>query len=139
MPNINVEISEGLMRAVRIRCAEEGLTQKDFVLRALVRDAGEVEALNDGTGAGNVRAGVAESVGQEAGKPRGRKPAAKPGRSTKGTTAGDRGPDNRPVERDQSNPKSDSLRSGHDTKNCRIYRCGQCSALGVKNPIRGLK
>ncbi len=38
MPNINVEVSEGLLRSVRIRCAQEGMSQKDFVLRALLRD-----------------------------------------------------------------------------------------------------
>jgi hypothetical protein len=27
---------------------------------------------------------------------------------------------------------------GHDSKACRLYGCGQCRALGVKNKTRGL-
>jgi hypothetical protein len=26
----------------------------------------------------------------------------------------------------------------HDPKGCRLYGCGMCKALGIKNPKRGL-
>lgn len=35
MPNINVEISDDLLKQIRIRCAEENVSQKDWVPRVL--------------------------------------------------------------------------------------------------------
>jgi len=31
VPNINVEVSDELLKAIRIRCAEENMTQKDWL------------------------------------------------------------------------------------------------------------
>ena len=35
VPNLNVEISDELLKAIRIRCAEQDVSQKDWVPRAL--------------------------------------------------------------------------------------------------------
>jgi hypothetical protein len=32
-----------------------------------------------------------------------------------------------------------ALERGHDVKNCRVYHCGRCEGLGVKDANRGLK
>lgn len=38
-----------------------------------------------------------------------------------------------------SSPTPATKLAGHDTKNCRVYRCGQCKVLGVKDKGRGLE
>jgi hypothetical protein len=35
MPNINVEVSEELLKAVRLTCVHEGVTQRDWIARVL--------------------------------------------------------------------------------------------------------
>lgn len=38
-----------------------------------------------------------------------------------------------------SSPTPATKLAGHDTKSCRVYRCGQCKGLGVKDKGRGLE
>jgi hypothetical protein len=56
VPNINVEITDELLKAIRIRCAEEGMTQKDwvpmFLAEALGMGSVEVSAAGGGDAIG---------------------------------------------------------------------------------------
>lgn len=40
MPNLNIEISEELLRAIRVKCAQEGVFQKDWVVQVLEKGVG---------------------------------------------------------------------------------------------------
>jgi hypothetical protein len=60
MPNLNVEISEELLKAIRVKCAEEGLAQKDWVPEALRK-----AAVRNGE---SIRAGKARGKARTSGK-----------------------------------------------------------------------
>lgn len=56
VPNLNIEVSDELLKAIRIRCAEENVAQKDWVPRVLVealrRSGAEAGAAGGGDAAG---------------------------------------------------------------------------------------
>jgi hypothetical protein len=57
MPNLNIEISDELLRDIRIRCAIEGVAQKDWVPRVLAEVLGREPAVGIAAGGGDA-AGV---------------------------------------------------------------------------------
>jgi hypothetical protein len=72
MPNINVEITDELLKAIRIKCAEENVAQKDWVPRVLADALGL-----DSAGVGTAGAGDAAGAGRVGGVPNPQKAGAK--------------------------------------------------------------
>src|SRR6266850_2337345 len=58
MPNLNVVVSEELLKAIRVKCAEDGVAQKDWVPEVLGKAAG----VRDGSGRAGKRSGKALRV-----------------------------------------------------------------------------
>jgi hypothetical protein len=48
VPNLNIAISDELLKAIRVACAETGETQAQFIARLLVEDISGDEAGRDG-------------------------------------------------------------------------------------------
>jgi hypothetical protein len=61
MPNINIEVSEELLKAIRVRCAETGVLQKDLVNEILTKEVGDGQGGDSqerpGTSGASIRTG----------------------------------------------------------------------------------
>jgi hypothetical protein len=69
MPHINVELSVGLLKAMKLRCVESGERQKHFVVRILEEACyGEVRVYGGDVGEGQVQGrGLQEMRGEREG------------------------------------------------------------------------
>src|ERR1700674_1815733 len=70
MPNINVKVDEEVLRAVRLKCAAEDISQQEFVIRALVNEASGIkpESRVKGESDGDDERGAEGGGGQDHGK-----------------------------------------------------------------------
>ena len=119
MPNLNIPVSEELLRAVNMAALKAGLNQKQFVVKVLE------EVVNDGprTKGDGVEADVPM---RESGVPK----SGSEGREPRNRI--DRVPEtgSPKVRRDVGHT--------HDAKTCRVYGCLQCRVAGVKDELRGI-
>jgi len=120
-------LEDGLMKAVKLAAFTAGKSQREFVIGIL-----EKEVLY-------VSNGVSDRVREDAGD-------STAGRGTRKTRTGNietpEGVGKTPAKERSKTGPGERLKSGvggHDTKHCRVYRCGRCSGLGVKDAQRGLK
>ena len=128
-------VSEEEMKVIRLRAAESGQTIRDYVLGKC--GGRNVEAVEAGkSGSGPDAAGKANSV---------RRVAKRASDVRRKDEAGDV-----PVAETSHGGGTgfgtDTEKVGmvhqtkeHEVKSCRIYKCGQCSALGHKDKNRGLE
>lgn len=116
MPNINIPIPDDLLKKIRVACAKDGFTQKEWVVARLE------EAVN-----GKVRAkrGVVQEAQVQG--PEVRSMREEPGpEERKGN----------PVARREA--EVHGIRQEHVVRECRVYGCGLCKATGMKDAGRGL-
>ena len=137
MANLLVkEISSELLREVNYAASGVGLTQREWVLKVLMEAVEHGVSRDAKAIAGEVskrKAGVQERGAQL------RERSLEKGTDVGGATS-DRatGVVMQQVRKDSTTPAGRPDGDGHPTKTCRIYRCGQCAALGVKDKNRGL-
>jgi plasmid stability protein len=115
-------VDEGLKRAVRVAAASAGLSEKDWVVMTISA------ALKQG-GGNSHRGPEPENVVAYT-------------RPRKGRATGVVGKVSAAVEAPSSTVGSSptiATRPEHDTSACRLYACGTCKVLGVKDAGRGLK
>jgi hypothetical protein len=111
MPNLNIAVSEELLRAVNHAALDAGETQKAWVTRVVKEAANEGEQVQSEVNGGDSDVRVREGV------------------SVSGEEDGVQGGG---VEREAE------VAVGHEFRKCRVYGCGQCRAAGVMDSARGI-
>jgi hypothetical protein len=102
-------LDEGLMRAVKLKSAEMGLTQREWVVEVL---------------------GVAVGYGKEDGKV---------GKYQAPSKVSPKVVNDREEIAEFIAASPIVVNRDHDPKSCRVHRCGMCAVAGVKDLQRGLK
>jgi hypothetical protein len=120
MPNLNVEITEETLKAIRVACAESGETQAEFVTR-LVEQGGEKSLSASERKARVVHAGVRKTPAT------GVVAEDSAGGEAPGSIVG-----SSPTPAIKSLTVQEVVRPPHNSKTCNVYRCTQCIAAGKK-------
>lgn len=135
-----------LVRRVRADMAFRGQSLREWVtlaFRARLGRSFEEQATEGGVQGGTYIGEETKNPewGQHASHPkRDRTPAGKSAEA--GNRSGRRGSGDSEKDDSDDGVRFDieqAVKSSHDSKSCRVYRCGACAADGVKDANRGLK
>src|SRR5580693_1142814 len=122
-------VPEELAREVKSVAAIRGVTLQEFVIRAVEKELGN--AGSSEIKVSKMRKNIQPAIVSEEAPKDGTQKA-----NPVGTLI-----ENRDEVADviASSPIMSAMNKGHDVKRCRVYRCGRCEGLGVKDSNRGLK